>query len=246
MTACGFTHSHYREALAAARRSHAIVGFDATPATARPPLTLRHDVDFCTAAALRLARLESEIGIAATYFVLPHGDYDVLGEGFGDVREIVRLGHALGLHYDVSWYAAHGLDPARTLQRDARLLADVFETPVTVAAEHNPGLRHGPPVDVAPLLDAYSPRFTRARRYLSDSCQFWREGCFCASLSLGEPLQVLVHPIWWSDDGRTADRLLRELTERRVIATRARERAVFDHYASLAHLGNRALFDRDA
>src|SRR6185295_15370416 len=119
MSACGFSYAHYRETLSAARVSHAFAAFDAPDTGAKPSLLLRHDVDFCPQAALRLATLEAELGVVSTYFVLPHGPYDVLGSAFAAIRAIVALGHRLGPHYDLSFYAAHGLSAAAMVQHDA-------------------------------------------------------------------------------------------------------------------------------
>jgi hypothetical protein len=244
---CDFSHAHYRDALRKAAEGYAFAAFDAAPA-GRPFLLLRHDVDFSLEWALPLARIEAELGVRSTYFVLPHGPENLLGEpGFSRLREILGLGHRLGLHYDLGFYAACGLPPLETLRREAALLEDRFATPVRVAAEHNPGRVPRPAgLDLAPLLDAYAPAFTRNARYLSDSCQSWREGCFCAHLGPARQprLQVLVHPIWWSQDARPADAALRGETARRIDAARADAARVLDHYAGLEHLPNRELFRR--
>jgi hypothetical protein len=247
LTPCGFSHAHYRDALEAARGRYRFAAFDETP-DGRPSILLRHDLDFSPQRALPLARIEAGLGARATYFVLPHGSYNAYGDpGFTSLREIVALGHRLGLHFDLGFYARNGLPAGDTLRHEAASLEERFGTRVAVVAEHNPGRVPRPPgFDAGPLLDAYSPAFTREVKYLSDSCQFWREGCFCGHLDPARHLrlQVLVHPIWWSEDGRTADQALAALTASRVAAARDEERSVRDHYASLEHLGNRELFRR--
>ena len=55
-------------------------------------------------------------------------------------------------------------------------------------------------------------------------------------------MQVLTHPIWWSEDGRPADEALLGLTRRRVAWAEADQRRLFRHFGSLEHLGNRELF----
>jgi hypothetical protein len=54
---------------------------------------------------------------------------------------------------------------------------------------------------------------------------------------------VLVHPVWWSPDGRAADRALLAHAAARVAAAEDERRRVARHYAGLAHLGNRGLFE---
>lgn len=246
MKPCGFSYGHYREALEAAlARGYAFAAFDEAPGRGACVL-LRHDVDFSVERALPLARIEAELGLVSTFFVLPHGRENLFGApALPLLREILGLGHRLGLHYDLAFYAASGLPPSQGLRREAAQLEAALGAPVRVAAEHNPGRAPGPPgFEPGPLLDAYAPAFTRDMKYLSDSCQHWREGCFCRFLDPERcpRVQVLVHPIWWSQEGRTADAALRAHTEGRIAAAREDERRIREHYASLAHLPNREQF----
>ena len=248
MSGCGFSYRHYRDVLEAARQRYAFGHFDGTRDHERPFILLRHDVDFSLDAALRMARVEADLGVPSTYLVLPHAHYNPFGPpGFAQLREIVALGHRLGLHYDLGFYASNGLDATETIRREAAVLEGRFGTRVSLVAEHNPGRATRPDgLELGPLQDAYSPAFTREIKYLSDSCQFWREGCFCGFLDPERHprLQVLVHPIWWSEEGHTADEALRAHTASRIATAREEERRVFEHYASLEHLGNRELFRR--
>src|SRR5437016_12309970 len=71
-------------------------------------LALRHDVDSRLDSALRLARLEHERGLRATYFVLhtaPYWDRDDL---VARVRDLQELGHEVGFHNDLltAWRVA--------------------------------------------------------------------------------------------------------------------------------------------
>ena len=66
---CAFDLAHYRELLEAARAGgYRFALFEGEPAAGRP--LLRHDVDLSLDAALRLAELEAESGVAATYFLM--------------------------------------------------------------------------------------------------------------------------------------------------------------------------------
>jgi hypothetical protein len=247
MTKCGFTYGHYRETLIASRPSYAFVSFETACAPDAPErfIVLRHDVDYALEDALPLARLEAEVGVSATYLVLPHAHYNPFGNpGFGILRAIVGLGHALGVHYDPSFYAAHALAPAATLRQEAARLAAAFDTPVRVVAEHKPGRSPLPPPDLTGFIDAYVSALTRDVKYLSDSCQFWREGCFCGRLEAASVprLQILTHPEWWSEEGTTADAILDRWSKRRERDARADREAELREFAGLAHLGNRHLF----
>jgi hypothetical protein len=257
MTSCGFTYAHYRETLQEAARRYAFLTFPEAITAEAPArfLVLRHDVDFALEEALPLAELEAALGVRATYFVLPHGPYNLFGPpACSLLQRILALGHEIGLHYDVAFYGTEGGPSA--LGREAAALEARFGTRIRVVAEHNPGLAPRPEsLNLADRLDAYAPEFTRDLKYVSDSCQFWREGCFCALVAEERPhplelqpgasaprVQVLTHPIWWSEDGRPADEALLALRARRLGWAEADARRVFAHFGSLAHLGNREVF----
>jgi hypothetical protein len=249
VSVCGFTYRHYRETLLATRERYSFVSFDTALAPQAPErfVVLRHDVDYLLEDALPMARLEAELGVAATYLVLPHAHYNPFGgTGFGILREIVALGHGLGVHYDPRFYSAHDLPPADTLRQEVDRLASVFGTAVRAVAAHKPGRTALCSLELGDLIDAYAPALTRDVKYLSDSCQFWREGCFCTAVRSARfpRLQVLVHPEWWTEDGSLADVLLDRWAERRIHEAQADCRAEFRDFASLEHLGNRHLFLR--
>lgn len=89
--------------------------FFASPQKPTSAILIRHDVDHDLEKALIMAKVEAEIGIKSSYFLLPPGDYDndtnYYGRIFGrqiihdsrliDVAaEIQSLGHEIGLHND--------------------------------------------------------------------------------------------------------------------------------------------------
>lgn len=78
-------------------------------------LAIRHDVDHHLDRALKMARIEREEGIRATYYLLPPGDYDSPQNYYGRIvdgqiyhsseladgaLELQSLGHEVGLHND--------------------------------------------------------------------------------------------------------------------------------------------------
>ncbi|MBX5474886.1 MAG: GNAT family N-acetyltransferase, partial [Thermoleophilia bacterium] len=66
---CAFNLAHYRELLDAAEAGgYRCAFFDREPAPG--DLFLRHDVDMSLDAALAMAELEAERGVAATYFLM--------------------------------------------------------------------------------------------------------------------------------------------------------------------------------
>ena len=66
----------------------------------------RHDVDISVHRALALARIEADLGVRATYFFTLHSSfYNLLEPAVAArARELLALGHWLGVHFDVAAY----------------------------------------------------------------------------------------------------------------------------------------------
>jgi len=67
----------------------------------RTLLGLRHDIDDRLESALELASLEHSRGIRSTYFVLHAAAYYKSPKLLPTLRELQRLGHEVGFHYDL-------------------------------------------------------------------------------------------------------------------------------------------------
>jgi hypothetical protein len=197
---CDFTPTHYRELLDAARAGgYAWASFDRHPRA--HDLLLRHDVDLSLEAALEMGRLEHELGVRATYFLMTESAFYNLDSDVGRhaQRQLREWGHAVGLH------AVH---PRAEL--DGR-----FDR---VVAWHNPEPAYvSRPLDGA--VNVMEPPYFTQGLYRSDSNRHWREGCPHEELAAGtfEWLQLLVHPEIWVYDGAT----MRETMETMLDAKRA-------------------------
>jgi hypothetical protein len=197
---CDFTLAHYRELLAAARAGgYEWRTFDHGPRSG--DVFLRHDVDLSLEAALAVARLEHELGVRATYFLMTESAFYNLDSRVGRAaeRQLRRLGHAVGLH------AVH---PRAEID-------DRFDK---VVSWHNPEPEFmSQPVDGA--VQVMEPPFFTQGLYRSDSNRRWREGCPHDELAAGafEWLQLLIHPEIWVHDGAT----MRETMESMLDAKRS-------------------------
>lgn len=56
-----------------------------------------------------------------------------------------------------------------------------------------------------------SDKYFKERKYLSDSVQNWREGCFCKNFRNYKRMQILTHPIWWTADGKNREEIIKTL-----------------------------------
>lgn len=206
-----FSYAEYRALVGALVRTHVPVRFvdlrDGVPPN--PFVILRHDVDYSPRAALRMATLESEAGWHSTYFLLPNGAYYNLLDPrhAGLPRQLVDLGHEVGLHYDVRFLDTF---PRRDwdglLDAQARLLETLSGQPVVSIAMHQPGLQGEDPFALRmDRLNAYHPRFVRETTYISDSCRAWRDAAW-RILSEGPVpahLQLCLHPVNWAENDRS-------------------------------------------
>jgi hypothetical protein len=117
-------------------------------------LYLRHDVDHDLETALGMARLENGLGIKASYFFLPPGDYEKSENYYGAlvgnrivhserfrkvVTEIYALGHEVGLHNDFLQLSARlGREVADLLAGEIAYLKGLG-IPVHGTASHGSG-----------------------------------------------------------------------------------------------------------
>ena len=180
-----------------------------TEAGARSGVLWRHDVDISVEQSLRVATIEADLGIFATYFFLPHSLFHNLWapETAAMARRIVALGHRAGLHFDPKFYDeqlnASAYDDLAATER--HWLENLLACEVEAVSFHHIGvLRRGPPAGdkVGGMVNAYSASITERFHYVSDSNGVWRfENLFdVVADAQHEHLHVLTHPVWWSDE----------------------------------------------
>ena len=209
-----FTYEHYREILARLRETHQPLSFRDASLLGRDLLKIdrfvlmRHDVEISLSSALQMARLDHEAGIRSTFFLLLSSDYNIFEPAGAEmVREILDLGHDLGLHYDLRAYAAVKADPADVARRQIALMESYWSTKVHAMSCHMP-MRTGRTLRLPGVIDVYDPLYLDEVKYVSDSTQQWREGVVTGLLDKYDKLHLLTHEIYWSDEGHGFDTLL--------------------------------------
>lgn len=208
-TTCNFSYDHYGYILKQYQKTgYEIVLFTDYP-TADRFIYLRHDVDRSLEKALAMARFENTLGIKSTYFVRVHSRYYNCFSfpGLKALREIMAMGHEIGLHTEFYDYAKiFGDDGINVFGKEKRMLEEILDRPVKVFSPHRTSGSTNTEEIVAHLgtlgsshnmLCTYDERFQRDVKYISDSSAIWREGCPCGYLDRYPRLQLLVHPIWW-------------------------------------------------
>ena len=234
-----FTEAEYRRLLRLALASYRFIAFPEFRSAGPWSVVWRHDIDLSVHRARALARIEAEEGIRATYFLNLHSAfYNALETDVASrVREIVALGHDLGLHFDPTFYAGGATGLEEALASERRLLESVFETAVSSFSLHNPetaGWRDDRD-EIAGLVNAYGASLRGSFAYCSDSNGYWRFRRLRDVLEAAEDerLHVLTHPEWWVPEPMLPRARVARCIEGR--ATRQHER----YERALAEMGRR-------
>lgn len=200
-----FTVDRYRDLLRLAKNNWQFATYDAIP-WGQNFILWRHDVDYSLNRSLRLARIEKDESVRTTYFVNPHSDFYNLAEvgQYEIVKEILSLGHDLGLHFDPTFYdCASEIDLDRLISAEADSLGKLYGVRLVAFSFHNPmSAQLACEAEYyGGLMNCYSYRFKKEVAYCSDSNGYWRFRRLHDVLS--EPtdscLQVLTHPEWWQE-----------------------------------------------
>ncbi len=219
-----FTETSYAELLDIAKRQYAFARFVSRPEERH--VLWRHDVDFSMHRALRLAEIEAEAGVTASYFLYPRSlFYNLLSRRIVDIaRKIVGLGHDIGLHFDPTFYG-DDMDRKTLFDKvawEGRLLQDLFGVAPVAVSFHLFGVLRSPMLDddvVSGMVNAYGATIRQTYSYISDSNGIWRFRRLRDVLEEGadDRLHVLTHPEWWTPE---------------VMAPRTRLQRCIDGYAA--------------
>lgn len=202
-----FTLSHYRELIRIAKKKYTFSQYHSFDKGSNFVLW-RHDVDFSPHRALRLAEIENEEKVKATYFFLLHSDfYNIFElENVKIVNRIIELGHDIGVHFDPSFYNITQQEEIEThLRWEKDILTRLFKKEIFVFSFHNttPFIMGCKEWTYADLINTYATYFQESIEYCSDSNGYWKyKRLFDLLSSPGSPkeLQVLTHPEWWQDE----------------------------------------------
>ncbi len=214
---CDFSVAHYIHTLKNYLKSH---NFSSYSDCSDNDVILRHDIDFSLEDALRIAEVENKLGIKSTFFVLLHSElYNPLGYISSKiVSKIFKLGHNIGLHYDEIFFEQTNTDLSEGIEKELRLLEQHFDTTIEAVVRHNPSIR-GDKVPIKlpnGIIDAMSEEFRIKRKFLSDSVQYWREGCFCQHQTNFTKFQILTHPALWTNASLPRSEILPRISKRFV------------------------------
>jgi peptidoglycan/xylan/chitin deacetylase (PgdA/CDA1 family) len=177
--------------------------------SATPHVLWRHDVDLSMHRAAKLAVIEREEGVHATYFLNPHSAfYSLLEPSITALaRRIAEAGHDLALHFDDSAHAVKKWSAGQleeAIGKERRLLESILERPIKAVSWHNPdqsNLLGFTDETVGGLINTYSEGLQRDYVYVSDSNGYWRFKSMAEVIAERHArLHLLTHPGWWTPE----------------------------------------------
>ena len=205
---CDFSFKHYREILTIAlNEDYRFISFsDDDLLEPMNYCLLRHDIDYAPQNIPHLATIEHDLGKKATYFfqtcAWPYNSREK--EIHNIAKQLIRLGHHIGLHVDLSWDESLTADDLPNfIDNERTLLSNILDTRITqIVSFHNPHKFKNIVFNrrIPGIQHTYEPKFISQIKYLSDS-QGWREGCVCKNFDQQKypKIQLLTHPYIWSE-----------------------------------------------
>ncbi len=200
-----FTEKGYRYLLGLAKERYRFIAYTDSFDSDRIILW-RHDVDASIHRGLRLAQIENDLGVKATYFLQLSSTFYNLFEHeiIQIIQKIINLGHQIGLHFDPSLYDGKPKDVVFTkMAWEKTVLENLLDTEIQAVSFHNPEFDNWLSEDqhvLCGMVNTYSRFFKENFGYCSDSNGYWRFDSIESVIRSGKHslLQVLTHPAWWT------------------------------------------------
>lgn len=203
-----FTFDNYRRLIVLAKsKGYQFILHKDNYVPERKDIIWRHDVEFEPDYALRMAQIEHEEGVQATYFFQLHSPYyNLFDEHYSKVfHQIHQLGHHCGLHFDCRYW---GISDEKELDNYIMTDCNYLEVNLGVKMEtfsfHNttPFTQSCLEYRYGGLVNVYSSFFKQHYNYCGDSLGYWRFDRLEDVLKdkKVQHLQVLTHDGNWADE----------------------------------------------
>ncbi len=210
----------YRRILkTAAEKNYRCLDFTQQPLPNEKCLYLRHDIDFSLEFAAELAKINSEVGLRGTFFVLlrshAYNAFSPTSKRY--LEQIAACQQWIGLHAftppNVEALSRQGLEDE--VRADFMALRRLTPNAHPVFAWHNPTpevVRVSETWTVPGMINAYHPRFTKEIIYRSDSNFRNSVEDLMGVLEAGHSVvQLLFHPLNWIAGGGTMREILAKM-----------------------------------
>lgn len=167
-----------------------------------PGITLRHDVDLHLELCLDVIKVELELGVRSTFYVMLNNPFYSVYEAnsISILRTLVSEGFEVGVHFDLPHAdLCSSMSQEDELRRNMDVLKSICGTNNHSFAPHQP-LPNSDDLKMSGAINAYSPPFYSAGRYLSDSRLMFRTDPFeFVKRGLYERIQLLIHPEYYQE-----------------------------------------------
>ncbi len=169
-------------------------------------LILRHDVDESLDFAYELYKLEKEIGVKSTYYILLTSDlYNPFSfKNKKIIREMHQNGFEIGLHFDPIAYSNQKNDfLLQKFMDEIEIFEKYLEIKLYSYSMHQPSVT-GTYIDYPKLINAYGSPIFDKNRYISDSSFSFRGKNIEEYIekSKNQLIQLLIHPDHLFCDGK--------------------------------------------
>jgi len=166
---------------------------------------MRHDVEHDLKSAYKMALLELECEVPATYFAMTTcHTYNLMSISNRKLlTRISDMGFEIGLHFDPDVYGdIPSNDLRRKVELEAQILESIINKKVKSISLHNPSKRGNYPTFPG-FRNAYSTEIAHDDIYISDSCMHFRGKDLYSFVTRAKrhPVQILLHPIHYSEKG---------------------------------------------
>lgn len=167
----------------------------------------RHDVEFEPDIDLRMAQIEKEENVQATYFFQLHSPlYNSLDPHYRSVfHQIKELGHCVGLHFDSAYWGITSEEELNDyIKIDKEYLEKNMGVEIDTFSFHNttPFTHSCLKYEYGGLINSYASFFKEHYNYCGDSLGYWRFDRLEDVLNDDKVrhLQVLTHDANWSEE----------------------------------------------
>lgn len=203
-----FTLDNYKYLVAlAVDKGYKFITYSDNFVADRKDMLWRHDVEFEPDIALRMARIEHELGVKGNYFFQLHCPYyNLIDSHYTKVfNDIKSLGHHVGLHFDSHYFGIENEDQLNEfIELDKSYFEKILKTKIKAFSFHNTTqfthtcLKR----TYAGLINVYSSYYRDNYSYCGDSLGYWRFDRLEEVLmdDSVQHLQVLTHDANWTHD----------------------------------------------
>lgn len=220
-----FTLANYRKLIIEAKKAYKFYDFFNFNLDTNF-IILRHDVDGSMHRAFKMASIESELGVKATYFLLLHSEfYNLFEKDISNlVKKIRDLGHDIGLHFDSHFYEIldeNVLEEKLLFEKD--IIEKLFSIEVKSFCFHvtsNFTLSCNKE-EYAGMKNVFSFFFQKKIGYSSDSNGHWRFDRLYDLIenNTHKQLQINTHPEWWQDESMSPKKRIQRCIDYRALNT---------------------------